>query len=96
MVCHVMPGPWPSGDDSAADDYPARAGGVRRPGSRPLADFLGVPLSIVIGIAMVVVLCAGLLLFASVGGVLLAMLLLVAGVTVTLLVRGVVELVRSR
>ena len=96
MVCRVMPGPWSSGDESAADDYPERADGVRRPGSRPFADFLGVQLSIVIGIPMAVVLCAGLLLFASWGGLLFAMFLLAVGVTITLLVRGVVELVRSR
>jgi hypothetical protein len=96
MVCRMMPGPWPSGDDTAADDYPERADGIRRPGSRPLADFLGVPLAIVIGIAMVVGLCAGLLLVTSWGGLLAAMLLLAAGATVALLVRGVVELVRSR
>jgi hypothetical protein len=97
MVCRVMPAPWPSGDDSTAgaDDYPGQPDGVRRPGSRPLADFLAVPVSIVIGPAMLVALCAGLP-FLAWGGLLAVMFLLGIGFAIALMVRGLVELLRSR
>lgn len=93
----MMPGPWSGADDSAAgaEDHPARADSVRRPGSRPLADFFTGPLAIVVGVVTVVGLCGGLVLCASGGGLVGLMFLPAAVVAVVLLVRGAVELLTS-
>lgn len=86
MVCRVMPGPWPTPTTT-----PERADSVRRPGSRPLADLFAVPLAIV----LVVALSADVPLLAW-GGLLAMMLVLKICFRVALLVRGLVELLKSR